>query len=140
MKQAPKTVEQVTEAVTRAKPDAQAIILFGSRAKGTHRPDSDWDIALEDGNPNNGKGAQADAWLNALSCLQPPINVATFQTSQFNERIHPAGSLAREIAIHGIRLKGEWQRPQLSRAPTMDAEAPKARPKLRGATSRRSRA
>ncbi len=37
---------ELMRGVFRARPEIQEVILFGSRAKGTHRPMSDVDLAL----------------------------------------------------------------------------------------------
>lgn len=39
-------VRWAAEETLRRWPAAQAAVLFGSRARGEHRPDSDWDIAI----------------------------------------------------------------------------------------------
>lgn len=36
---------KIKEAILRIEPDAE-VILFGSRARGDHRPDSDWDLLV----------------------------------------------------------------------------------------------
>ncbi|HTO02875.1 MAG TPA: nucleotidyltransferase domain-containing protein [Opitutus sp.] len=40
-----KTVEQITRALARF-PEVEKAVLFGSRAKGTHKPGSDIDLSL----------------------------------------------------------------------------------------------
>ena len=39
-------IRWAAEETLRRWPAAQAAVLFGSRARGEHRPDSDWDIAI----------------------------------------------------------------------------------------------
>lgn len=47
-------------------PEVTRLWLFGSRIRGTHRPGSDLDVAVEYvGNPND-VGAQLDKWREAL--------------------------------------------------------------------------
>ena len=37
--------DQISQAIRQAEPQAE-IVLFGSRARGTARPDSDWDVLV----------------------------------------------------------------------------------------------
>lgn len=41
----PHLLQEIKEAIYRQDPTAEAY-LFGSRARGTHRPDSDWDVLI----------------------------------------------------------------------------------------------
>jgi predicted nucleotidyltransferase len=45
------------------------IILFGSRARGDHKPNSDWDIAVK---VDKGDEKYAEEWLKRIKPLLPP--------------------------------------------------------------------
>lgn len=70
--------------------EIRAVILFGSRAKGTSREDSDWDICcLIDGKPNEGWYGiwvvEADEWKEQFceaTGLSPTIVQFTAPTSK----------------------------------------------------------
>ena len=84
--------------------DPVAVILFGSRARGDHGPDSDWDlkVVVRDDAPEalldpglgwsvqEGSGVHADVTCARLSELVADLDVAN--------------SAAREIARDGVRL------------------------------------
>ncbi|MEU6510509.1 nucleotidyltransferase domain-containing protein [Streptomyces sp. NPDC046942] len=50
-----------------ALPTVQAVALGGSRAQGTHRPDSDWDVAIYYRGPFDPDGLRAVGWEGEVS-------------------------------------------------------------------------
>jgi predicted nucleotidyltransferase len=88
--------------IARWRPEE--IWLYGSRAHGTHRPDSDWDllVVVPDGAP----ASQLDlgeAWA-ALSDLRPPVEAYPVVRSEFEEGRRHLGSLARIAVTEGRRI------------------------------------
>ncbi|MBI5517592.1 MAG: nucleotidyltransferase domain-containing protein [Deltaproteobacteria bacterium] len=82
----------------------EEIWLYGSRAHGTHRPDSDWDLLVIV--PDNTPASQLDlgeAWA-ALSDLRPPVEAYPVLRSEFEEGQRHLGSLARIAVTEGRRI------------------------------------
>ena len=78
--------------------------LYGSRAKGTHRPDSDWDLLVvvpDDTNP--ALLDLVEAWRSTRA-LRPPVEVYPVRRSEFDEGRQWLGSLAQIAVTEGRRL------------------------------------
>ena len=88
----------------------QAIVLFGSRAKGTARPDSDWDIAVIVDDP-----ALTELRHNKVTPAPPPfdryenLDVLTLTPAMIDADRLSYGRIAQQIAQDGTALMGEWE-------------------------------
>ena len=87
----------------------QAIVLFGSRAKGTARPDSDWDIAVIVDDPDlielcHNKGTPAPP---PFDCYEN-LDVLTLTPEMIHADRLSYGRIAQQIAQDGTALMGEW--------------------------------
>lgn len=81
------------------------IYLFGSRARGDHRPDSDYDIVVI----YDGPKPERDVELEIRRLFRPPgfsMDLFIMTSAQVVRYKHVANSLAREIAHRGVMLYG----------------------------------
>ncbi len=99
------TLREACGATLRQWPDGLAAVLFGSRARGTHRPDSDWDIALV---------SRSESQLPDGIPLREldGVDVWVLPESDLRQRANALGSLAFEVARDGRLIAGRWKRPQ----------------------------
>ena len=90
-------------------PDVHAILLFGSRARGTARPDSDWDIAVVVDDPKMKHVIQSkrtpppapfDGYTN--------LDVLTLTPDIIVQDRCAFGRIAQQIAQDGHPLIGDW--------------------------------
>ena len=84
------------------------VILYGSRAAGDHRPDSDVDLMIIA--PNHGAAGSATADANRwLSTAGPglDVNITTLTQEKFDSRRRLGHSLARQASRHGVNPMGE---------------------------------
>jgi len=65
----PELVQQIVERIVRAV-DPEKIVLFGSRARGTHRPDSDIDLLVIEKKPAEPRSQRSVPINSALSDLR----------------------------------------------------------------------
>ena len=103
-------------AVAQAAYDAAApetVILFGSRARGDYRADSDIDLLLIVGdNPKNPEREQAayDAAQEATRRIygrRLDVDVVQYTAEQFEDELPSINRLAARVAEYGITLDGE---------------------------------
>lgn len=83
---------------------AEAVVLFGSRARGDHQPDSDWDLCLilpDDIRPQ--QFTPSKLWA-LLSDIDASIQVYPLRRSVFEAEKHEFGSLSHEIDRDGYTL------------------------------------
>ncbi len=80
--------------------NVQALYLYGSRAKGTHRRDSDIDVAVVSNDFSGDPIADIQLLLPALKKADTAIEAASFRPEDFREE-HP---LVWEIKRSGIRI------------------------------------
>ncbi len=88
--------------IERLKP--LEVWLFGSRARGTVRPGSDWDLLVV--LPDEASEDDLDpvrAW-QAVRDLRIPADVIPVHTSEFEEARDHAGTLARTVVGEGRRI------------------------------------
>ena len=108
-------LRSVSRATLAAWPEARAAVLFGSRARGDHRPDSDWDVAfiVKDGAGalHGGFGA-LPAGLPADS-LPPEVQRLAIAEDLLRRKACSIGHVALGIARDGRILAGTWTRPQV---------------------------
>ena len=103
------------EEVVRRAPAVEAVVLFGSRARGTAGPGSDWDIALI------GKSGETPEAAYRLFGELPGVRLLGFRAGEIERHRDTAGALEAALARQGITLAGDWQRPVCRReALTMD--------------------
>ncbi len=96
-------------------PEARAALLFGSRARGDHRPDSDWDVAFVLSGPGDGVQALPEdlpiyRFPGAVQCLAVPEEL-------LRRKAGAIGHIARGIARDGRLLAGTcegWRSPGTS--------------------------
>ena len=93
------------EEVVRQAPAVEAVVLFGSRARGTAGPASDWDIALI---AKSGKTPEA---AYRLFGELPGVRLLEFQAGEIERHKDTAGALEAALARQGITLAGAWRRP-----------------------------
>jgi predicted nucleotidyltransferase len=88
----------------RAFAPVDKVILFGSRARGDHREDSDWDICvlLTDDIPE-GVYTPRRMWEQVRD-LGLPIQIVAMRTCVFEERHRDINALAHDVARDGITL------------------------------------
>jgi predicted nucleotidyltransferase len=86
--------------------DAEAIVLFGSRARGDNDGDSDWDLCviLPD-NVEWGRFTPVTLWP-LVSDLGVPIQVVPIRRSVFEEKKTGINNLSHDIARDGVVIHG----------------------------------
>ena len=108
-------VRRMAEETLRQWPAAQAAVLFGSRARGEHRPDSDWDIAIITAR----SGPRPDGLpLFDLDYADIPVLTA----ERIRRRANALGAVECEIVRDGTLLAGHWDRPLIEGDPVMTEE------------------
>ncbi|MCY4305909.1 MAG: nucleotidyltransferase domain-containing protein [Aestuariivita sp.] len=87
----------------------QSIVLFGSRAKGTHKADSDWDLAFLVDNPDvDGVTSLREYWANNPFRNYEDVNACVLPSSYFEAHMYDFGQLSHQIARYGEALLGAW--------------------------------
>ena len=117
-------IRREAQAALDAWPEAVAAVLFGSRARGNHRPDSDWDVAfivkgdgdcpeaVPAGVPFSCTGVRRRHYVNGI--VIPERLVA--------RKSRCIGHAGRGVAMDGRLLAGTWERPKPEGAPFMETE------------------
>jgi len=100
------TREAVDVALRRiaADPSVQALVLFGSRAMGTARPDSDLDLLVVEHTPHLEGEAKVASWWRHFEPLKPLILPVVLIVSGSADAARLAGSrwhVISEAARHG---------------------------------------
>ena len=90
-----------------ACPGVEAVVLFGSRARGTARPSSDWDVAVL---------SRADSEVEQDACRLlgklERVNAFALRPEAIEENRDQAPRIEAAIARQGRLLAGAWTRPQ----------------------------
>ncbi len=97
-------VERVVKVIAEAV-HPQKIILFGSRAMGTARPDSDLDLVVI----YAGEKSKRQVKLDIHRLMQPeslPIDLFVLSPEEMLRQRHVANTLAREVAERGVTVYG----------------------------------
>ncbi len=102
-------VRRVVEAV-----DPVAIYLFGSRARGDAREDSDYDllVVVPDDFPAE-RTRPSDAFA-LVEGRRIPIDIALVRRSRFAERSRKVGTLSFEVSQDGIAVYERGRRPRVA--------------------------
>lgn len=88
-------------------PGVEAVVLFGSRARGTARPKSDWDVAVL---------SRADSAVEQDACRllgeHERVNAIVLRPEAIEEYRDRATRLEAAIVRQGRLLAGTWSRPE----------------------------
>lgn len=95
------------EEAVRREPAIEAVVLFGSRARGTAHAGSDWDVAVL---AAAGHEAEAKHQARKLEALET-VETITLGCDSIEHRHNDAGTVHAAIAREGRTLAGKWQRP-----------------------------
>ena len=91
-------------------PGVEAVVLFGSRARGTAHPKSDWDVAVL---------SRADSAVERSACRllgeHERVNAIMLRPEAIEEYRDRATRLEAAIVRQGRLLAGTWSRPQCRR-------------------------
>lgn len=92
-------VDRIVEAVSPV-----SVYLFGSRARGDHRPDSDFDLLVVTQDSDGEAGVDYDRVYMPVLGTGVGCDVVPCHEGDFNrEAVNPTG-LIREVVTHGVRL------------------------------------
>lgn len=101
----PHTIRAAAERAVAEHDGVDAVVLFGSRARGDHRPDSDFDLAAI--------GKRPDDATQALLAAHPKVErVHTARPADLRRRANTATAIEAAIVRQGIVVAGAWRRPR----------------------------
>ena len=109
----PTTEERLRRAAVAAvetRPGIEAVVLFGSRARGGARPGSDWDVAIL----ARAGGVEERTARAALQGLEG-VNAIVLTPDAIREHRNHAGRVEAAVARQGRLLAGGWTRPRCRR-------------------------
>jgi uncharacterized protein len=93
----PGVIERIVEVL---EPDQ--VWLFGSRARQTHGPDSDWDVmAILPDSASEDKLDLVNVWRQLRELRRMRVEVFPIRRSDFDEVRHTPGELAEAVAREG---------------------------------------
>ena len=96
-------IERIVEVLS-----PEEIWLFGSRARRTHRPDSDWDLmAVLPDDASEDKLDIAAVWGQLHELLRLRVEVIPIRRSEFEEERHSPGSLVDSVVREGYIIYGK---------------------------------
>ncbi len=99
-------------------PEAEAVLLFGSRARSSARPDSDWDVAVVLRGENIGFG---QCGRTPIEALHPSVNAIFLGADLLRDKRNSPGHIAREVLRDGRLLAGRMPRiGRIKRNPSME--------------------
>ena len=127
------SLRECAEEVVRRAPAVEAVVLFGSRARGTAGSGSDWDVALIE---KNGKAPEAAYRL--LDAL-PGVRLLGIGADEIERHKDTAGALEAALARQGVALAGAWRRP-VCREEALRMEIVRMRAHLANATDQMDKA
>jgi len=119
--------------VVRQAPAVKAVVLFGSRARGTAGPGSDWDIALI------GSSAKAPEAAYRLFDDLPRVRLLGLGAGEIVRHKDTAGALEAAVARQGVTLAGVWSRPAC-RKEGLNTDAVRVRAHIANATDQMDKA
>ncbi|HEX4959303.1 MAG TPA: nucleotidyltransferase domain-containing protein [Thermoanaerobaculia bacterium] len=97
-------VERVVKVIAEAI-HPQKIILFGSRAMGTARPDSDLDLVIIYAGEKSKRQVKLDIH-RSMGSESLPMDLFVLSPEEMLRQRHVANTLAREVAERGVTVYG----------------------------------
>ena len=116
----PNEIARAARRAVRSEASLQAVLLFGSRARGDHRPDSDWDIALVTDIEVPRRSQQPPA---GWSCSKggATFDFLRISAERLELKANAILNIACPIAREAVLLAGHWQPPTLE-SPIMEVD------------------
>ena len=122
----PRLLKAAADKTLRQTSAIEAILLYGSRATGTHREDSDWDIAVVT-ELTRDEGFKAAGPLYADEVAEQHwTEVACTTRGKIERYANTAGTLESRIAREAVLIAGEWQRPVCTQGRELEIDAGQA--------------
>ena len=116
----PAEIVHAAQQAVRSETALQAVLLFGSRARGDHRPDSDWDIALVTDTAGQGRSSRAPVgW--GCSGGGATFDFLRISAEGIARKANSIAHIACPIAREAVLLAGNWQPPTLE-SPIMEID------------------
>jgi len=114
-------ITKVAEEAMKLCPGAHAVVLFGSRARGTETARSDWDLAFITAEGDVPCALEGVA-KNCLDALGMSIHAIEVSGAHLIQSARNPLALGRSLAIDGITLCGTWQRPIIDKESLVDRQ------------------
>ena len=114
-----KAVEKACKDALISWPNAKAAVLFGSRARGDHRDDSDWDIAFITSTEESLPRAALQDLKNLEACNEIHVQAQTISQDRFHESADSLGNIAAPVAREGRIIAGHCQWPETESNPVL---------------------
>lgn len=105
----PSEIVEGARAALRDVNGAKAVVLFGSRARGDHLPESDWDIAVVTSGGSHTNVLRSSVFDKAGRCGHS-INCLVVPEKRIDQECGVVGGLYRGIVRDGNVLAGKWDR------------------------------
>ena len=100
-------------------PDAKAAILYGSRVRGDHRADSDWDIAFITNTETSLPDSVKEVFNGLRSRLTIDLETKAISQAWFLGCADALGNIAAPIAREGRLIAGQCEWPETERDPVL---------------------
>ena len=122
----PRLIRTAAEATLRENEAIEAILLYGSRARGDHRRGSDYDLAVVSSLPRKEAYEAARKLYNEDLVEKYWTEIATTSSEDLDRYANTAGTLESRIAREAVLIAGEWNRPTCKQGSELDIDIEKA--------------
>lgn len=122
----PRLVRTAAEETLRENEAIQAILLYGSRARGDHRRGSDWDVAIVSSLPRKEAFEAARKLYDQDLVKKHWTEIATTSSEDLYRYANTAGTLESRLAREAVLIAGEWTRPCYREGTELDIDIERA--------------
>ena len=122
----PRLIRTAAEETLRENEAIEAILIYGSRARGDHRRGSDYDIAIVSSLPRKEAFEAARRLYDEDLVKKHWTEIATTSSQDLDRYADTAGTLESRIAREAVLIAGEWIRPTCKQGSELDIDIEKA--------------